>query len=221
MAIFAGTKTTNVKNPGSNTITFNHNQNTGSDGFLVIAIAHNKANQLSNVKYNNVALTQRLYYNGSGNKYGYWVFPNPPTGSNQVKLTFTGQVWNPVGTQVYSFTGADSSNGVLGNNDVANTPHSRTRNGISSGSLMLLMGTSNQAPTQASWTIGGQTLQKRHVLNIGNRMGVGLSSQYLSAGSVVSVVTASASWKKFTNVTLEIKEASSASTGDSNFFMIM
>ena len=74
---------------------------------------------------------------------------------------------------------------------------------------MLLMGISTQSPTQASWTIGGQTLVQRHNLNIGNQMGVGLSTQEVS-GTVTCVVTASASWKTFTNNTIEIKAASSA-----------
>ena len=209
MAIVAGTKTTNVTNPGGTTVTFNHNQNTGSDGFLVIAVAHNKSNQISNIKYNNVALTSRLYYNGSTNKYGFFVLANPATGTNQVKITFTASAWNQCGTHVYSFTGASSANGVVGNNDVANTPHSRTRTGVTAGSRMLLMGISTQSPTQGSWTIGGQALIKRHNLNIGNKMGVGLSTQELS-GSVTCVVTASASWKQFTNNTIEIKAAVAA-----------
>ena len=209
MAIVAGTKTTNVTNPGGTTITFNHNQNSGSDGFLVIAVAHSKSNQISNIKYNNVQLTSRLYYNGSTNKYGFFVLANPATGTNQVKITFTAGAWNQCGTHVYSFTGASSANGVVGNNDVANTPHSRNRTGVTAGSRMLLMGISTQAPTQGSWTIGGQTLIKRHNLNIGNKMGVGLSTQELS-GTVTCVVTASASWKQFTNQTIEIKAASSA-----------
>lgn len=209
MAIAAGTKTTNVTNPGGTTVTFNHNQNSGADGLLVIAIAHNKSNHISNIKYNNVALTSRLYYNGSTNKYGFFVLANPATGTNQVKITMTAGTWNPIGTHVYSFTGASSSGGVVGNNDVANTPHSRNRTGVTAGSRMLLMGISTAGPTQASWTIGGQTLVKRHTLNIGNKMGVGLSTQELS-GTVTCVVTASASWKQFTNNTIEIKAAVSA-----------
>jgi len=209
MAIFAGTKTTNVTNPGGNTITFNHNQNTGADGLLVIAVAHSKSNQVSNIKYNNVTLTTRLYHNGSTNKYGFFVLPNPATGTNQVKITMTGGTWNPVGSHVYSFTGASSDGGVVGNNDVANTPHSRNRAGVTVGSRMLLMGISTQSPSQGSWTIGGQTLTKRHNLSIGNKMGVGLSTQEVS-GTVTCVVTASASWKKFTNNTIEIKAAVAA-----------
>lgn len=209
MAIFAGTKTTNVTNPGGTTVTFNHNQNSGSDGFLVIAVAHSKSNQISNIKYNNFALTSRLYYTGSTNKYGFFVLANPATGTNQVKITMTGGTWNPVGTHVYSFTGASSANGVVGNNDIANTPHSRNRTGVTAGSRMLLMGISTATPTQSSWTIGGQALVKRHTLNIGNRMGVGLSTQEVS-GTVTCVVTASASWKQFTNNTIEIKAAVSA-----------
>ena len=211
MAIFAGTKTTNVTNPGGTTITFNHNQNTGADGFLVVAVAHSKSNQISNIKYNNVQLTSRVYYNGGAHKYGYFVLPNPATGTNQVKITFTAGAWNPAGTQVYSFTGASSSNGVVGNNDIANTPHSRTRTGVTANSLMLLMGSSTQAPTQSNWRINNVALQKRHTLTISNgKMGVGLSTNALPAGSIVTKVTASASWKKFTNVTLEIKEAVSS-----------
>ena len=78
MAIAAGTKTTNVTNPGGTTVTFNHSQNTGDDRFLVIAIAHNKSNHISNIKYNNVTLTSRLYHNGSTNKYGFFVYIHHP-----------------------------------------------------------------------------------------------------------------------------------------------
>ena len=143
--IVARTKTSNVTNPGGTTITFNHNQNTGFDGFLVVAVAYHKANQISNIKYNNVQLTPRLHYNGSAHKYGYFVLANPATGTNQVKITFTTGAWNSFGTQVYSFTGASSTNGQVGNNDIANTTNTRTRTGITANSLMLLMGTSTQS----------------------------------------------------------------------------
>ena len=210
MAISAGTKTTNVTNPGGTTITFNHNQNTGDDRFLVIAVAHNKSNQISNIKYNNVQLTSRVYYNGAHHKYGYFVLANPATGTNQVKITFTAGAWNPCGTQVFSFTGASSAGGVVGNNDVANTPHSRNRTGVTADSLMLLMGTGTSTPQQSGWRINNVALTKRHVLNVGGRMGVGLSTNALPAGTIATKVTASASWKKFTNVTLEIKAAVTA-----------
>ena len=151
-----------------------------------------------------------MYHNGSTNKYGFFVLANPATGTNQVKITMTAGTWNPIGTHVYSFTGASSSGGVVGNNDVANTPHSRTRTGVTAGSLMLLMGISTQSPQQSGWRINNVALIKRHNLNIGNKMGVGLSTNALPAGSIVAKVTASASWKKFTNNTIEIKEAVTA-----------
>lgn len=208
MALFAGQKTINKTTAGnSGIVTFNHSQNTGSNGFLVIAVAHNKANQISNIKYNNVQLTASLYYNGSTVKYGYFVLANPATGSNQVKVTFTGQAWNPLATHVYSFTGAQPSPGQIGNNDVANVPHSRTRTGISANSRMLLMGVTTATPTQSGWTIGGQALTKRNVQTITGKVGVGLSTQSLSAGSVVAITTAQTGVGiKVSNTTFEVLE---------------
>jgi len=208
MALFAGQKTINKTTAGnSGIVTFNHSQNTGSNGFLVIAVAHNKSNQISNIKYNNVQLTASLYYNGGTNKYGYFVLANPATGSNQVKVTFTGQAWNPLATHVYSFTGAQPSPGQIGNNDVANVPHSRTRTGIAANSRMLLMGVTTTNITQSGWTIGGQALTKRNVQSITGKVGVGLSTQSLSAGSVVAITTAQTGvGNKLSNTTLEVLE---------------
>ena len=203
MAIVVGNKTTNIKNPGGTQITFNHTQDSGDNRVLVIAISMNKVNNTTTVKYNGINMTERLKYKGSVSRWGFWELENPPTGTNQVKINFTAQNWNKVGTQVQSFTGA-TIGGNVGNNDVASVPHTRNRT-VSNGSLIMLMGVCTQNFGSSNWVVDGNNISK-NTLSLGHRMGVGVSTIPSSAGSVACTTTSVDNTHDVTNQTLEIKE---------------
>tara|TARA_R110000803_G_scaffold74903_2_gene139003 strand:+ start:783 stop:1457 length:675 start_codon:yes stop_codon:yes gene_type:complete len=224
MAITVGNKSTNTTTPGSNNfITFNHTQDTGSDGLIVVAISMASANNTTTVTYGGVAMTQRLKYNSSQlmQRYGYWELEGPSTGSNQVRINFTANVFNPVNTQVQSFTGAEAG-GNLNNNDIASSPHSRTRTGITAGSVMMVMAVSTANISSGVISVDGTSVTK-NTLNNNRFQSVGTSTNPLSAGSVVSIVTGPETWKALTNVTLEIKVKSGGGGGSTtgNFFLAM
>ena len=207
-AATVGNKSTNTTNPGGTTITFNHTQDAGSDGLLVIAISMNKVNNTTTVKYNGVALTQRLKYNGSSNRYGFWELEAPATGSNQVEIKFTAATWNPVLTTVQSYTGAQGG-GAVANNDVSASPHSRTRTSIVADSLIMMMSNSNSnLVSGSSLKVDGVSITKSVLSGSGYSM-VGTSTLALS-GSVVCIATASATWMTLTNQTLEILAVAAA-----------
>tara|TARA_Y100000389_G_scaffold58770_1_gene54744 strand:+ start:1730 stop:2407 length:678 start_codon:yes stop_codon:yes gene_type:complete len=225
MAITVGNKSTNTTTPGSSSfLTFNHTQDTGSDGLIVIAISMNSANNTTTVTYNGVEMTQRLKYNSSqlSQRYGFWELEAPATGSNQVRVNFTGNVFNPVNTQVQSFTGAEAG-GVVGNNDNASSPHSRTRTGITAGSVMMFMAVSTSNISGGVLSVDGTNISK-NTLNNNRYQSVGTSTSALSAGSVVCIATGPQNWKKMSNNTIEIKAKSGGGGGGSstgNFFLAM
>jgi len=225
MAITVGNKSTNKTTPGSNSfLTFNHTQDTGSDGLIVVAISMSNVNNSTTVKYNGVAMTERLKYASSqiGQRWGFWELAAPATGSNQVRIDFTGNVFNPVNTQVQSFTGAEAG-GLVGNNDQASSPHSRTRNSITAGSLMMVMSVSTNNIGGGTLKVDGVTVSK-NTLNNNRYQSVGTSTNALSAGSVVCIATGAASWNTLSNQTLEIKVKSGGGGGGSttgNFFLAM
>ena len=222
MAITVGNKSTDTTTPGSNSfLTFNHTQDTGSDGLIVVAISMATANNSTTVKYNGVAMTERLKYGSSqiSQRWGFWELAAPATGLNQVRIDFTGNVFNPVNTQVQSFTGAVAG-GLVGNNDQASSPHSRTRTGITADSLMMVMSVSTSNISGGTLKVDGVTVTK-NTLNNNRYQSVGTSTNPLSAGSVICIATGAQSWNTLSNQTLEIKAAGSTPSGNSGNFLMM
>ena len=208
MAIVVGQKSIDVNNPGSSVVTHNHTQDVGANGFLVVCINHDANPTIQSIKYNGVLMTQRLYYSSSqfSSKWGFWVLANPATGSNEVRVDFNVNVNQSVCMQVFSFTGASSSNGVVGNNDLASRPHSRNRTGVTAGSRMILMSTSSASPGTVNNTIDGVVIFKKNVTNGARRLSAGVSNSVLPAGTINATATTNANWKTLSNQTLEIKE---------------
>ena len=141
MAIGIMAPVQNKQNPGSsNIVTFDFAMNSGTDTLLVVAIEVINTKNITSVTYDGVAMTSRLNYSSGqlSARYGMWELENPASsGTNEIKITFSATVNNDVLTEVQGFTGAVGG-GVVGNNDVANSPHSRTRTGITAGSLMMV-----------------------------------------------------------------------------------
>ena len=222
MAIGIMAPVQNKQNPGSsNIVTFDFAMNSGTDTLLVVAIEVINTKNITSVTYDGVAMTSRLNYSSSqlSARYGFWELENPSSGTNEIKITFNTNVNNDVLTEVQGFTGAVGG-GVVGNNDVANSPHSRTRTGITAGSLMMVQAVATTTHASNAMTVDGVTIPSQ--AQSGQRsQRVGCSTIPLAAGSVVVVTKSSATWKKPTNSTLEIKVASSTPTNTGNFFLCM
>jgi hypothetical protein len=211
MAINIGTPAQNKVNPGnSKVVTFDYTMIGGSDTLLVVAIQCPSTKNISTVKYNGVAMTSRLNYSSSqlSARYGFWELENPASGTNEVRVDYNVNLNNTVLTRVQGFSGA-TGGGVVGNNDIANSPHSRTRTGITAGSLMMVQAVATNSHASNAITVGSETIPSQAHQGDRNQR-VGCSTVPLTAGSVVVVTKASATYKKPTNSTLEIKAASTS-----------
>jgi hypothetical protein len=222
MAISIGTPFQNKQNPGnSNIVTFNFAMIGGTDTLLVVAIEVINTKNITSVTYDGVAMTQRLNYSSGqlSARYGMWELENPSSGTNEIKITFSATVNNDVLTEVQGFSGAVGG-GLVGNNDIASSPHSRTRTGITAGSLMMVQSVATTTNASNAMTVNGVTIPSQ--AQAGQRsQRVGCSTIPLAAGNVVVVTKASANWKNITNSTLEIKVASSTPTNTGNFLLCM
>tara|TARA_R110001592_G_scaffold189685_2_gene435196 strand:+ start:414 stop:1082 length:669 start_codon:yes stop_codon:yes gene_type:complete len=222
MAIGIMAPVQNKQNPGSsNIVTFNFAMNSGTDTLLVVAIEVINTKNITSVTYDGVAMTSRLNYSSGqlSARYGMWELENPASGTNQIKITFSATVNNDVLTEVQGFTGAVGG-GLVGNNDIANSPHSRTRTGITAGSLMMVQSVATTGNASNAMTVNGVTIPSQALAGQRSQR-VGCSTIPLSAGNVTVVALASDTWKKVTNSTLEIKVASSTPTNTGNFFLCM
>jgi hypothetical protein len=211
MAISIGTPFQDKQNPGnSSVVTFDFTMLTGSDRLLVVAIEVINSKNISTVKYNGVSMTERLNYSSSQltARDGFWELEDPASGTNEIRIDFNTNVNNDVLTEVQGFTGAVGG-GLVGNNDIANSPHSRTRTGITAGSLMMVQAVATTTHASNAITVDGATIPSQAQSGQRN-LRVGCSTDPLDAGSVVVVTKASATWKKPTNSTLEIKAASTS-----------
>jgi len=211
MAISIMAPVQNKQNPGnSSVVTFNFAMNSGTDTLLVVAIQVINTKNISGVTYDGVSMTQRLNYSSSqlSARYGFWELENPSGGTNEIRIDFNTNVNNDVLTEVQGFTGAVGG-GLVGNNDIANSPHSRTRTGITAGSLMMVQAVATTTHASNAMTVDGVTIPSQAQSGQRNQR-VGCSTVPLAAGSVVVVTKASATWKKPTNSTLEIKVASTS-----------
>jgi len=112
-AVTAGNKTYANPTPASNTYTNSvHNQNTGSDGYLVVCIVGPSSFgvTVSGVTWDGVAMTelqQATITNASG-RMAIYELEAPATGTKDLVVTWSGTQSYAVSVSIYSFTGAES-----------------------------------------------------------------------------------------------------------------
>ena len=153
---------TNAKNtPGWNnnyTLTWDHNHNTGDDGVLVVILHSATNNTVSGVKYNNVSMTQRSYYNDGNAKVGIYELANPATGTNEIKVTVSSH-GNAVAAVAQSFTGATTGGEVDRTADTPNNSnvHTATRSSLTVGSRMIVVGTSAGRSGSPAYDVEGSS----------------------------------------------------------------
>lgn len=138
MALFEGNITTDVRIPAGTTWSFSHNQNTGSDGCLVVMIAIPAFNvPPTSVKYGGVSMTRKANNNNSNftTNWSAWELKNPPTGVNTVLVTLSTGQWNNVSTVCYSFTGSSGVGNTTFNPTAGNPATSNIT--ISSNSMVI------------------------------------------------------------------------------------
>ena len=113
-----GNTTNSSATPGANFKNYTHNQNTGSDGLVVVQLTMANNRTYSGAIYGGQAMTQLYQINrgGFGQRMAFFYLENPPTGSNTLRVNFDNSVWNGVSVNIRSFTnsggiGADIQTG--------------------------------------------------------------------------------------------------------------
>ena len=137
MALVEGNRTADRRIPMSNSYSFNHTQNTGADGCLVIIIASPGTILVNSVNYGGQALTnvRQTVLTNYSTYWSVWRLNNPPTGTNSVQVNLSVSSWNGTSAVCYSFTGS-AGVGVNNLTQPAGTNQTTTLN-ISNNSMII------------------------------------------------------------------------------------
>ena len=140
-----GNTTSSNQNPAGNFKTYNHNQNTGNNRLLVVQVTMANTTNYASCTYNGVYMALLYNKNRSGLSQRMAVFylVDPPTGTNLVRINFTGNQWNPVSVLIKSFTDSGGI-GAFGNSGGSSTPNTKTLT-VEQDSLIMLSSCSNNA----------------------------------------------------------------------------
>ena len=104
-----GNTTASNPTPASASYTIAHNQNTGSDGLIIVMLTMSNVRGYSGVTYDGTAMTQLYSINRGGlsQRMAFFYLQNPSTGNNNMVISFSGgSVWNPISIFIHSFTGS-------------------------------------------------------------------------------------------------------------------
>lgn len=136
--------TTNANpTPGANFKTQNHTQNTGSNRLIIAQFTMSNTRTYSSCTYGGVAMTQLYQINRGGlsQKMAFFYLENPPTGSNTLRVNFSGSQWNPISMHIRSFTGSGGI-GASGRTGGSSTPHTQSIT-VEQDSLIMITSCSN------------------------------------------------------------------------------
>ena len=205
--------------PGGNSKTQAHTQNTGSDGLIVAQFTMSNSRTYTGCTYGGQAMTQLYQINRGGlsQRMAFFYLNNPPTGNNNLVVTFNGSQWNPISIHIRSFTdcgGVGASTRTGGQT----TPNTQSLTVEDDSLIMITSCSINGISTQQIPTGTNRTFTTH---NTNRQVGTGAISADAghSAGSISLRGTSTSG-----SVTLdrtEIKGLSNSSTGESNFFFIM
>ena len=219
MALIIGNKTQYVQTPSwpSTSLTRAHTQNTGSDGFLFVSFIMDNGELYAGCTYGGQAMTliKTQNFGGLAQRWACYGLLNPPTGANNIVVSFNQAQYTPVSMFAVSFTGSSGA-GLFATNGASTTPNSKTLS-VSSGSCIYATGISNNAFTGIDIDGSGRPLEFQH--NTNKQVSGALSLVGLSAGSI-SVVT-KVTFNSVSNSRVEIKEAAAPPSGNSGNFLMM
>jgi hypothetical protein len=163
-----------------------------------------------------MTLIKTQNFGGLQQRWACYGLLNPPTGNNNIIVSFSGSQFNPVSLFAVSFTGSSGA-GLFATNGASSTPNSKTLT-VSAGSCIYALGISNNAFTGIDIDGSARPLEFQH--NTNKQTSGALSLIPLSAGST-SVVT-KVTFSSVSNSRVEIKESSTPppSTNDGNFLLM-
>ena len=219
MAITIGNKTQANPTPGASFYQLAHNQNTGSDGLIIVSAVMSNSRTFTSATYGGQTMTQIFVkaFGGLTQYTKFWILENPPTGSNTLRINFNGSQWNPISVYAKSFTGAQAGGNSI-NLSGASTPRSSNIT-LSSGSLVYAYGISINAVNGVQIPTGTAT-GAEFTHNTNRQVRGGLNTTPFSAGTVQIRTTSTSG-----SVTLQAYEIQEKATagggGNENFFLIM
>tara|TARA_R100000995_G_scaffold70727_2_gene39352 strand:- start:29833 stop:30492 length:660 start_codon:yes stop_codon:yes gene_type:complete len=109
MATATKGNTTNANpTPGASSKTQAHTHNTGDDGLIIAQFTMSNSKTYSGCTYGGQAMTELYQINrsGLGQRMCFYYLENPPTGNNDLVVSFSGSQWNPISIHIRSFTGS-------------------------------------------------------------------------------------------------------------------
>jgi len=215
-----GNTTTNNSTPGGSFRNQNHNQNTGSGGLIVAQFTMSNSVNYSSATYGGVAMTVLYNQNrtGLGQRMAFFYLENPPTGSNTLRVNFSGSQWNPLSTHIRSFTNSGGIGNKANSGGIA-TPHNASLT-VSDDSLIMMTSCSINAITSQQIPTGTNQSYTQHNTNRQVATGAISSNAGHSAGSIALRATST-----FGSISLDRTEilglGGSGTTNNGNFFLVM
>jgi hypothetical protein len=128
MAVPTKGNTTNANpTPGANFKTQSHNHNTGSNGLIIAQFTMANTVNYSSCTYGGQSMTELYSINRGGlsQRMAFFYLENPPTGSNTLRVNFSGSQWNPISMHIRSFTGSGGI-GASARSGASSTPNTQS-----------------------------------------------------------------------------------------------
>jgi len=205
--------TTNANpTPASNSHSFTHNQNSGSNKLLIAMFTMSNTRSFSGATYGGNAMTELYQQNRGGlsQRMVFYYLENPPDGNNTLQVNFSGNQFNPISVHARSFTDSGGV-GAHGNSGASSTPNNKTLT-VEQDSLIIITSCSNN--TILTQQIPSGTSRTFTTHNTNKQVGTGAISADTghSAGSISLRATAASGTVTLDRV--EIKGIASPTVAD-------
>ena len=214
-----GNTTSANPTPGASSKTQAHTHNTGDDGLIIAQFTMSNSRTYSGCTYGGQAMTQLYQINrsGLGQRMAFFYLENPPTGSNNLVVSFSGSQWNPISLHIRSFTNSGGV-GTSARTGGQSTPNTQSLT-VEDDSLIMITSCSVNAITSQQIPQGTNRTYTQHNTNRQVATGAISADTGHSAGSVALRSTST-----FGSITLDRTEikglASSVDTSGGDFFLV-
>lgn len=214
-----GNTTSANPTPGGSSKTQAHTQNTGSDGLIIAQFTMSNSRTYSGCTYGGQAMTQLYQINrsGLGQRMAFFYLENPPTGSNNLVVSFSGSQWNPISMHIRSFTNSGGV-GASSRTGGQSTPNTQSLT-VEDDSLIMITSCSINAITSQQIPQGTNRTYTQHNTNRQVATGAISADTGHSAGSISLRSTST-----FGSITLDRTEikglSNSVDTSGGDFFAL-
>ena len=201
---------------------FNYTHPVGSDGFImmILTMATTSNFDATGVTYGGQQLTllnNQSFGGGLSTRQAVYGLLSPPTGSNNVSISFTAQQFNGVSVVIQSFHGCNGF-GNFATNGLRRSPHSRTLT-VSAGSVIYATAISSQ--TIDRYEIDAVNEGELFEHNVNQQVSGVFSGILNTAGSKDVTAFSISTAFRLTNSRFEIIESTGPVTiSDGNFFQL-